>query len=61
MNSIREEGSGDESDNEHEDTGKTITLSQLLDNVVLLEEAIKELTAIIQARVSLGIDEVRYI
>ncbi|KAG8901911.1 hypothetical protein FRC01_009717 [Tulasnella sp. 417] len=61
MNSIREEGSGDESDNEREGTGKTITLSQLLDNVVLLEEAIKELTAIIQARVSLGIDEVRYI
>ncbi|KIO27021.1 hypothetical protein M407DRAFT_233707 [Tulasnella calospora MUT 4182] len=61
MNPIREEGSGDESDNEREDTGKTITLSQLLDNVVLLEEAIKELTAIIQARVSLGIDEVRYI
>ncbi|KAG9047004.1 hypothetical protein FS837_003240 [Tulasnella sp. UAMH 9824] len=61
MNPIREEGSGDESDNEREDTGKTITLSQLLDNVVLLEEAIKELTAIVQARVSLGIDEVRYI
>lgn len=61
MNPIREEGSGDESDNEREDTGKTITVSQLLDNIVLLEETIKELTAIIQARVSLGIDEVRYL
>ncbi|KAG9318470.1 hypothetical protein JVU11DRAFT_561 [Chiua virens] len=33
-----------------------ITLSQLLDNVVVLEECIKELVAIVQARRSLGID-----
>ncbi|KDQ33280.1 hypothetical protein PLEOSDRAFT_1099252 [Pleurotus ostreatus PC15] len=39
----------------------TITLSQLLDSVVILEESIKELAAIIHARRSLGIDAVRYI
>ncbi|KIY50908.1 hypothetical protein FISHEDRAFT_37958 [Fistulina hepatica ATCC 64428] len=38
-----------------------ISLSQLLDNVVILEESIKELVAIIHARRSLGIDSVRYI
>ncbi|KAI0065349.1 hypothetical protein BV25DRAFT_1880072 [Artomyces pyxidatus] len=40
---------------------KTVTLSQLLDNVVILEESIKELVAIIHARRSLGIDSVRYL
>lgn len=39
----------------------TVTLSQLLDNVVILEESIKELVAIIHARRSLGIDTVRYL
>lgn len=38
-----------------------ITLSQLLDNVVVLEESIKELVAIIHARRSLGIDSIRYL
>ncbi|KAF7304870.1 hypothetical protein MKEN_01201200 [Mycena kentingensis (nom. inval.)] len=38
-----------------------VTLSQLLDNVVILEESIKELVAIIHARRSLGIDAVRYL
>ena len=38
-----------------------VTLSQLLDNVVILEESIKELAAIIHARRSLGIDSVRYL
>ncbi|CAE7107510.1 unnamed protein product [Rhizoctonia solani] len=38
---------------------KRITLSQLLDNTVILEEFIKEVTGIIQARRSLGIDGVR--
>ena len=38
-----------------------VTLSHLLDNVVLLEESIKELVAIIHARRSLGIDSLRYI
>jgi hypothetical protein len=40
---------------------KTITLSQLLDNVVILEENIKELVAIVHARRSLGIDSIRYL
>ncbi|RIB11256.1 Retinoic acid induced 16-like protein [Gigaspora rosea] len=40
---------------------KEITLSTLLNNVVILEEAIKELVAIVQVRRSLGIDEVRYL
>lgn len=38
-----------------------LTLSQLLDNVVILEEAIKEIVAIIHARRSLGIDSLRYL
>lgn len=38
-----------------------VTLSQLLDNVVILEESIKELVAIIHARRSLGIDHLRYL
>ncbi|KZV64947.1 hypothetical protein PENSPDRAFT_639005 [Peniophora sp. CONT] len=40
---------------------RAITLSQLLDNVVILEESIKELVAIVHARKSLGIDAVRYL
>lgn len=39
---------------------KTVTLSRLLDNIVILEESIKEMTAILQARRALGIDAVRY-
>ncbi|KAG8829204.1 hypothetical protein FRC17_006987 [Serendipita sp. 399] len=39
----------------------TVTLSQLLDNVVILEEFMKELSAVIQTRRSLGIDSVRYL
>ncbi|KAH8833578.1 Retinoic acid induced 16-like protein-domain-containing protein [Flagelloscypha sp. PMI_526] len=39
----------------------SVTLSQLLDNVVILEESIKELVAIIHARRSLGIDSIKYI
>jgi len=38
-----------------------VTLSHLLDNVVILEESIKELVAIIHARRSFGIDSVRYL
>jgi hypothetical protein len=53
---------GDEDDGGPGQAGKTdnVTLSQLLDNVVILEESIKELVAIIHARRSLGIDSVRY-
>lgn len=39
----------------------SLTLSQLLDNVVILEESIKELVAIIHARRGLGIDSLRYL
>ena len=38
-----------------------LKLSQLLDNVVILEESIKEFVSIIHARRSLGIDSIRYI
>lgn len=38
-----------------------VTLSQLLDNVVILEESIKELAAILQVRRILGIDSLRYL
>ncbi|KAG8689150.1 hypothetical protein FRC11_003980 [Ceratobasidium sp. 423] len=45
---------------ERERSGKKrITLSQLLDNTVILEEFIKEMAGIIQARRSLGVDSVR--
>jgi hypothetical protein len=40
---------------------KTVTLSRLLDNIVILEESIKEMAAIMQARRALGIDAVRYV
>lgn len=40
---------------------KRVTLSELLDSIVILEEFLKELSAIIQARRSLGIDGVRYL
>ncbi|KAH9981306.1 Retinoic acid induced 16-like protein-domain-containing protein [Lactifluus volemus] len=40
---------------------KTVTLSRLLDNIVILEESIKEMAAIIQARRALGVDAVRFI
>jgi arginyl-tRNA synthetase len=40
---------------------RQVTLSHLLDNVVILEEAIKELVAIVHARRSLGVDAVRYV
>ncbi|KAI7865086.1 Retinoic acid induced 16-like protein-domain-containing protein [Spinellus fusiger] len=42
------------------DKGTEITLAMLLNNVVILEETIKELIAIMQVRRSLGIDTVRY-
>ncbi|KAH9063451.1 Retinoic acid induced 16-like protein-domain-containing protein [Lactarius vividus] len=40
---------------------RTVTLSRLLDNIVILEECIKEMAAVVQARRALGIDAVRYI
>jgi hypothetical protein len=40
---------------------QVITLSMLLDNVVILEEAMKELLALVHARRALGIDSIRYI
>ncbi|KAI0664868.1 Retinoic acid induced 16-like protein-domain-containing protein [Cubamyces menziesii] len=52
----------DDSESEEEEVKIThVTLSQLLDNVVILEESIKELVAIIHARRSLGIDSIRYL
>ena len=48
-------------DKKKETENVRVTLSQLLDNVVILEESIKELSAIIQARRSLGIDAIRYL
>lgn len=54
-------GGAAERDEEDQQSEKMITLSQLLDNVVILEESIKELVAIIHARRSLGIDSIRYL
>lgn len=53
------ETSVDEEDEEDQEVTH-VSLSHLLDNVVILEECIKELVAIIHARRSLGIDSVRY-
>lgn len=60
---------GDESDEEEDEKveekkkydGPTVTLSSVLDNIVILEEAIKELVAIIQIRRNFGIDAVRFV
>jgi len=57
----KDDAFGTVSDNKKEMESVRVTLSQLLDNVVILEESIKELSAIIQARRSLGIDAVRYL
>ncbi|KAG8860846.1 hypothetical protein FRB96_003580 [Tulasnella sp. 330] len=43
------------------DESRKVSLSQLLDNVVILEEAIKELSAIVQVRAGMGIDSVKYV
>lgn len=37
-----------------------VSLSTVLNNVVILEEAVKELVALVQVRRSLGVDEVRF-
>jgi hypothetical protein len=53
-----------EQQDDDETTGRKVqlvTLSMLLDNVVILEEAMKELLAIVHARRALGIDSIRYI
>lgn len=50
-----------DSDSQRGEKLPNVSLSQLLDNVVILEESIKELVAIIHARRSLGIDAVRYL
>lgn len=43
------------------DKNTEITLSMLLNNVVILQESIKELVALIQVRRSLGIDRIEYV
>ncbi|KAF8628426.1 hypothetical protein AX15_003947 [Amanita polypyramis BW_CC] len=57
--SLREERSRETKTHEKHTT--TVTLSLLLDNVVILEESIKELVSIIHARRCLGIDSIRYL
>ncbi|KAJ3525169.1 hypothetical protein NMY22_g10685 [Coprinellus aureogranulatus] len=59
--SLRNSSFDDEDVEEESYRPQTVTLSQLLDNVVILEESIKELVAIIHARRSLGIDAIRYL
>ncbi|KAI0831244.1 Retinoic acid induced 16-like protein-domain-containing protein [Trametes gibbosa] len=58
---VASDGSADEAEEEEGAKITHVTLSQLLDNVVILEESIKELVAIIHARRSLGIDSIRYL
>lgn len=52
-------GLDEDEDEEARRTRNRVTLSDLLDNVVLLEEFIKELAAVLQMRRTLGIDAVR--
>ncbi|KAG0268722.1 hypothetical protein BGZ95_002337 [Linnemannia exigua] len=40
---------------------KTVTLGQLLTNVVILEEVVKEVVAVAQVRRGLGVDKVRFL
>ncbi|KAG0197949.1 hypothetical protein BGX28_008567 [Mortierella sp. GBA30] len=40
---------------------KTVTLGQLLTNVVILEEVVKEVVAVTQVRRGLGVDKVRFL
>ncbi|KAG0049445.1 hypothetical protein BGZ83_005766 [Gryganskiella cystojenkinii] len=42
-------------------TEKTVPLSQLLTNVVILEEVVKEVVAMAQVRRGLGVDQVRFL
>lgn len=48
-------------ENSRDVSDERVTLSQLLDNIVILEESIKELVTIIYARRCLGIDGVRFV
>ena len=58
---VREEEDGEDDEFHIEKRAAArVTLSQLLDNVVILEESIKELTAIAQVRRSMGIDPISY-
>ncbi|KAL0581754.1 hypothetical protein V5O48_000336 [Marasmius crinis-equi] len=59
--SQRQSSVSDDDDEQEDSRPSTITLSHLLDNVVILEESLKELVAIIHARRSLGIDAVRFL
>lgn len=52
-------GLDEDEDEEARRTRGRVTLSDLLDNVVILEEFIKELAAVLQMRRTLGIDAVR--
>ncbi|KAG9086293.1 hypothetical protein FS749_003742 [Ceratobasidium sp. UAMH 11750] len=56
------DGTGQElvAEKEPGDIARRITLSQLLDNTIILEEFVKELAGIIQARRSLGVDAIRF-
>ena len=61
---VRGDSRHPERQNDDETSGiktELITLSVLLDNVVILEEAMKELLAIVHARRALGIDSIRYV
>ncbi|EGG08970.1 uncharacterized protein MELLADRAFT_115875 [Melampsora larici-populina 98AG31] len=51
----------DQSHKEDRKTKTSTSLSMVLDNVVVLEEALKEIGAIVSARKSLGIDPVRFL
>jgi hypothetical protein len=48
---------GDEAEEEEE---RSVSLSAVLDNVVILEEFIKEIVALIAARRALGVDAVHW-
>ncbi|KAF9925474.1 hypothetical protein FBU30_004754 [Linnemannia zychae] len=60
---IREASSSSTASGENSGSGKrdkTVTLGQLLTNVVILEEVVKEVVAVAQVRRGLGVDKVRF-
>ncbi|KAG0230615.1 hypothetical protein BGW42_000820 [Actinomortierella wolfii] len=54
-------GGGVPASSNNNSKAKTVTLGQLLTNVVILEEVVKEVVAVTQVRRGLGVDKVRFL
>lgn len=60
-NNKPKKGRGGAGDKDRKSASTTVSLSVMLDNVVILEEAIKEIVAILQVRRALGIDPIQFV